>query len=119
MTNKKEEEPQGESGKDQETAGEHDTAANEQEKIQLLDEPIPIKDIVHMTILSLESKAWAYLDLVVHPETQKHQKDLKEAKVAIDAIDALYKVLESYLDPEEKKDIQMRLTNLRLNFAKE
>jgi len=90
----------------------------EREKAQLLEEPIKVKDIVYMTILSLESKAWAYLDLVAHPETQKHQKDTKEAKAAIDTIDALYKTIEAELDPAEKKDIQLRLTNLRLNFVK-
>lgn len=84
----------------------------------LLDEPIKVKDIVYMTILSLESKAWAYLDLVAHPETQKHKKDTNEAKTAIDAIDALFKIIEADLDSTEKKDIQVRLTNLRLNFAK-
>jgi hypothetical protein len=89
------------------------------EEPKLLEEPIRIKDIVYMTILSLESKAWAYLDMVVHPETQKHKKDSGEAKTAIDAIDALYKIIEGSLDAAEKKDIQVRLTNLRLNFAKE
>lgn len=88
------------------------------EEPKLLDEPIKVKDIVYMTILSLESKAWAYLDLVAHPETQKHKKDPGEAKTAIDAIDALYKIIEADLDSTEKKDIQVRLTNLRLNFAK-
>jgi hypothetical protein len=88
------------------------------EEPKLLDEPIKVKDIVYMAILSLESKAWAYLDLVAHPETQKHAKDPKEAKTAIDAIDALYKVIEADLQPDEKKEIQVRLTNLRLNFAK-
>lgn len=93
--------------------------AKEKERAHLLDEPIEIKDIVYMTILSLESKAWAYLDLVAHPETQKHQKDPEQAKTAIDAIEALYKTIEAGLDPAEKKDIQVRLTNLRLNFAKQ
>lgn len=91
----------------------------EQEAPKLLDKPIKVKEIVYMTILSLESKAWAYLDLVVHPETQKHQKDAQEARAAIDAIDALYKVVEAELSKDEKKDIQVRLTNLKLNFAKE
>ena len=86
---------------------------------KLLDEPIKVKDIIYMTILSLESKAWAYLDMVAHPETQKHKKDTVEAKTAIDAIDALHKTIEDSLDASEKKDIQVRLTNLRLNFAKE
>lgn len=88
------------------------------EKPKLLEEPIKVEDLIYMTILSLESKAWSYMDFVVHPETQKHKKDLKEAKLAIDAIDILYKSLEEQLSTEQKKDIQTRLTNLRLNFAK-
>jgi hypothetical protein len=105
----------------EENSQEHESTARKEpeEKARLLDEPIKVKDIVYMTILSLESKAWAYLDLVAHPETQKHQKDPNEAKAAIDAIDALYKTIEAQLDPAEKKDIQVRLTNLRLNFVKQ
>lgn len=84
----------------------------------LLDEPIKVKDLILMTMYSLEGKAWAYLDLVVHPETQKHKKDSKEAKLAIDAIETLFKLTEEHMSPEEKKDVQVRLTNLRLNFVK-
>ncbi len=91
---------------------------NKKEK-QLLEEPVSTKDILLMTILSLEAKAWAYLGLTTHPETQKPKKDLNEARLAIDAIDALFKLIEPHLKDEEKKDIQVRLTNLRLNFVKE
>ncbi|MDH4211537.1 MAG: DUF1844 domain-containing protein [candidate division WOR-3 bacterium] len=98
-------------------AKEKDTG--QQEAPKLLDEPIKMKEIVYMMILSLEGKAWAYLDKVAHPETQKHLKDAGEAKVAIDAIDALYKVIEPVLEQADKKDIQVRLANLRLNFAKD
>jgi hypothetical protein len=58
------------------------------------------------------------MDLIVHPETQKHKKDLTEARLAIDAMDILYKTVEERLSPEQRKDIRTRLTNLRLNFAK-
>jgi len=97
---------------------ENKTAEENKVENQLLDEPIPVKDLVLMTILSLEGKAWAYLDLIAHPETQKHKKDLKEAKLAIDAIEVLYKLIEGQLSTEENKDMQIRLTNLRLNFVK-
>ena len=85
----------------------------------MLEEPVPIKDLIFMTIYSLEGKAWAYLGLTSHPETQKPKKNLEEAKLAIDCIDVLYKLIEDRLELEEKKDIQVRLTNLRLNFVKE
>jgi hypothetical protein len=119
MSEKENEKNKEEPEKEQKPGSEKGAEETKEEEIRLLAEPIAIKDIIQMTILSLESKAWAYLDLVVHPETQKHKKDLNEAKVAIDAIDALYKTLEPHLDPAEKKEIQMRLTNLRLNFAKD
>jgi hypothetical protein len=105
--------------KEQENAPKKDQEKPQKEGPRLLDTPIKVKEIIYMTILSLESKAWAYLDLVAHPETQKHHKDPQEAKTAIDSIEALYKIIEASLDSEEKKDIQVRLTNLRLNFAKE
>ena len=85
---------------------------------KLLTEPLTVKDLLVMTIISLESKAWAYLDFIAHPETQKHKKDISEARLAIDTIDVLFKMVESYLSVDEKKDIQVRLTNLRLNFVK-
>jgi hypothetical protein len=88
------------------------------EEMPLLDEPIKVKDYVYLSLLSLEAKAWAYLDFVAHPETQKHKKDINEAKLAIDAMDVLFKTVEQHLSPEQKKDLQTRLTNLRLNFAK-
>ncbi len=94
-------------------------AENKKEEPKLLDKPVPIRDILLMTILSLEGKAWAYLGLTSHPETQKPEKDLTEARLAIDAIDALFKIIEPSLSVEEKRDIQVRLTNLRLNFVKE
>jgi hypothetical protein len=86
---------------------------------KLLDEPVKIKELLFMTMYSLEGKAWAYLGLTGHPETQKPLKDLAEARLAIDAIDALYRLIEPGLELEEKKDIQIRLTNLRLNFSKD
>jgi hypothetical protein len=90
----------------------------EEEKLPLLEEPITVSDYLYLSILSLEGKAWAYMDLVVHPETQKHKKDLTEAKLAIDAMDALFRLAEAHLSSEQKKEIQYRLTNLRLNFVK-
>jgi hypothetical protein len=89
-----------------------------EEKAPLLNEPIKVRDYIYFTILSLEGKAWAFMDFIVHPETQKHEKDLTQAKLAIDAIDTLFKLSENEMTPEQKKDIQNRMTNLRLNFAK-
>jgi hypothetical protein len=94
-----------------------DSAAAHKEP-QLLDEPIKVKDYIYLNILTLEGKAWAYMDKIAHPETQKHQKDMEQAKLAIDTIDLLYKQLETHLTSDQKKDLQTRLANLRLNYVK-
>ncbi len=91
---------------------------NQEREKQLLEEPVLVKDILLMTILSLEGKAWAYLGLIAHPETQKPKEDMNEAKIAIDSIDAIFKIIEPLLSNDERKDIQTRLTNLRLNFVR-
>jgi hypothetical protein len=88
-----------------------------QKERELLEEPIPVKDILLMYLYTLEGKAWAYMGLTSHPETGKPKKDLTEAKAAIDTIEALFKIVEEKLTPEEKKELQVQLTNLRLNFA--
>lgn len=88
-----------------------------QKEWELLEEPIPVKDILLMYLYTLEGKAWAYMGLTSHPETGKPKKDLAEAKTAIDTIEALFKIVEEKLTPEEKKELQVQLTNLRLNFA--
>ncbi len=93
------------------------TGEKEHKKPQLLEEPIKVIDYIYLSILSFEGKAWAYMDLIAHPETQKHKKDLAEAKLAIDTMDTLFKSCEAYFSAEQKKDIQNRLTNLKLNFA--
>ena len=98
--------------------GAQEPKEEKEEQLPLLDEPIKVRDYVYLTLLSLEGKAWAYLDFVVHPETQKHKKDIDEAKLAIDTMDVLYKTVEPQLSEAQKKDLQTRLTNLRLNFAK-
>jgi len=84
---------------------------------ELLEEPVAVKEIILMYLYTLEGKAWAYLGLTSHPETGKPKKDLNEAKTAIDAIASLFKIIEDKLSPDEKKEIQVQLTNLRLNFA--
>lgn len=83
-----------------------------------LSEPISVKDLLLMTIYSLEGKAWAYLGLVSHPETKKPKKDIAQAQTSIDAIDAIYNVLKDKLSSDERKDLEVRLTNLRMNFVK-
>ncbi len=84
-----------------------------------LKEPIKVRDIILVALTNLERKAWAYLGLVSHMETGEIKKDLHQARLAIDAVSALYEVIKGELAEQDRKTIELALTNLRLNFVKE
>jgi len=76
--------------------------------------PVPVTDFLVLTSSTLITKAWAYLGLVSHPETGKIKKDLRQAELAIDAIDSISKLLRNF--GENTKDLDFQLSNLRLNY---
>lgn len=80
---------------------------------------VRVSQILLFTLQNLEVKAWAYLGLISHPENKSIAKDLDEAKLAIDALDALYNVMKDRMMPEEKSHYELVLTNLKLNYVKE
>jgi len=82
-------------------------------------EPVKVRELLLLTLANLEGKAWAYLGAITHVETGEMKKDLKEAKLAIDAYAALYELIRNEIGDEEKKQLELALTNLRLNFVKE
>jgi len=88
------------------------------DKKEKLKEPVKVVDIILFTIANLETKAWAYLGLVSHPETGEKLMDKKQAKLAIDSLDALYQLVKEEIPANERKNIELMLTNLRLNYVK-
>ncbi len=76
--------------------------------------PVPVSDFLILTSSTLITKAWAYLGVVSHPETGKIKKDLRQAELAIDAIDSISNLLKAF--GENTKDLEFQLSNLRLNY---
>ena len=79
--------------------------------------PLKVHELLLLTWISLRDKAWAYLGKVSHQETGEILMDLKEAKLAIDSLEAIYDLLKEKVKKEELKPLEMDLTNLRLNFV--
>jgi hypothetical protein len=68
-------------------------------------------------IETLQGLAWIKMGLVAAPGSGKIEKDLPQAKVAIDAIGDLVVRLDPFADESERREMQTVLSNLRINFV--
>ncbi len=82
-------------------------------------EELKVDDLLALTLVQLISKAWSYLGLISHPETGEMKRDLDQAKLAIDSIEVIYPLIKDRLNDDERRNIELELTNLRLNFVKQ
>ncbi len=71
-----------------------------------------------LTLLGLlVEKAWAGMGLVPDPATGKLEKNLEDARIAIDAYAAILEVVRAKLDNAPRREMETLLTTLRLNFV--
>lgn len=78
-----------------------------------------VAGILRMAVGLLNERAWAGMGLVPDPLTGKIEKNLPEAKRAIDAIGDLAKHVEADATAEDRRELQVMLTNLRVNFVRQ
>ena len=74
-------------------------------------------DLVHSFLSLLALKAWEGMGLVPNAVTGKTQKNLDDARLAIDAYAAVFEILRSHIDEGPRRDMENLLTTLRLNFV--
>jgi hypothetical protein len=65
----------------------------------------------------LAGTAWRTLGLVVNPRTNKVEKDLNQARIAIDVFEFIFKQIEGKLAEEEKRQLGSLLSDLKINFV--
>lgn len=87
------------------------------ERIEKALEKITVKDVIIDMMISLSSLA--YQKMGIPHEVNKKFRDMEQAKLAIDCLDALAKVLSDRLSEDELKPLLGTLDNLKMNFAKE
>jgi hypothetical protein len=75
--------------------------------------------LVSLCISMLHEVAWVKLGLVPSPMTQKIEKDLAQARLAIDCAADLVRQLESQVDPNTRRDLQNLISTLRMNFVQQ
>lgn len=103
-----------------------DTQAESQSKSESASEnesfnlpPVDVYSLIGSFIGMLGMQAWQWIGLVKNPSTGNIEKDLPQAKVAIDAIAALAKQLEGKMDASEEKELRELISNLQLNYVQQ
>lgn len=84
--------------------------------------PLPKLDVysvLHVSIAQLVALGWQKMGLQADPFTNQIEKDLAQARLAIDAASALLEQLLPHLDKHQARDYQTALTDLRLNFVRQ
>jgi len=82
-------------------------------------EPIDVYAVVQYCISILNGHAWQWMGLVVNPLTKQVERDLAQARVAIDCVEALLKQVEAGLPGPQAKQLRQALADLRVNFVKQ
>ena len=93
---------------------EETTQPSEEEVLQQLEaelRKLKVSDILAQTVYTVSSLAWRRL-------APGEERDLDEARLAIDALGVLLPVLEQSLPPEAVRDFNQVVANLKLAYAK-
>lgn len=80
-------------------------------------EILKVDSMLKIMVGELILKAWSWLGVISHPETEEIKVDLKQAKLAIDSIEKLLELKKEFLNQSEIKEIEITLSNLKLNYV--
>jgi hypothetical protein len=74
--------------------------------------------LLSMVINILSEQAWQHMGLRVKPGTDKAEKDIQRARVAIDCIVFLSDKVALQFDDMGKKQLQKLIADVQINFAR-
>jgi hypothetical protein len=78
-----------------------------------------VRDRLLMCIDILNQGAWISLGLISDPTTGQVEKDLEQAKAAIDSVAFLSGKVEEELDEETQRELRNLVRDLQLNFVEQ
>lgn len=64
----------------------------------------------------LDGHAWRSMGFITDPRTGETHTDLASAQLAIDTIHFLFGKVETYLPESERREVQRRISDLRMNY---
>lgn len=96
-----------------------DTAREETPSSEAEHVPLRPPELVRWCVSLLASSAWQALGLVPDPATRKVERNLEDARLAIDAAAALVEHLRPRTDDRERRELDNLVATLRLNFVEQ
>jgi hypothetical protein len=81
--------------------------------------PVDIYAILKSFISLLSAHTWQWLGLMKNPITGSLDKDLAQAKIAIDSISLMAGQIQGNLDESEQRELQALLADLRMNYVQQ
>ena len=78
---------------------------------------LPASDLLTTFLSLMAMKAWEGMGLVANPIIGKTEKNLGDARLAIDAYAAVFELLRVRVDDGARREMENALTMLRVNFV--
>jgi len=82
-------------------------------------QPIDVYSMLRLFISMLAENAWVWMGLRLDPVTGKQQKDLVQARMAIDTLVFLADKLALQSDERERREVRAIISDLQLNFVQQ
>ena len=78
-----------------------------------------VYSVLALFLQELRSLAWLRMGLVANPSTGQIERDLEQAKIAIDTVTFLATQLEPAVAPEERLPLKALVSDLQINFIEQ
>jgi Domain of unknown function (DUF1844). len=78
-----------------------------------------VYSVLALFLQELRGLAWLRMGLVANPSTGKIERDLGQARVAIDTVAFLASQLEQVVPPEERLPLKALVSDLQVNFVEQ
>ena len=78
-----------------------------------------VYSVLALFLQELRSLAWLRMGLVANPSTGQIERDLDQARVAIDTVTFLAQQLEPVVSPDEKLPLKALVSDLQINFVEQ
>jgi|GEM_PF-4887953 len=79
--------------------------------------PKDVATFIRGMMLLLSEQAWIYMGMIFHPIEGRLLKDLLQAQLAINSLEALLDTMSNHLEEREEEEFRKLLADLKLNFV--
>ncbi|MBC8140174.1 MAG: DUF1844 domain-containing protein [Armatimonadetes bacterium] len=78
-----------------------------------------VYSVLALFLQELRSLAWLRMGLVANPSTGQIERDLEQARTAINTVSFLAQQLDAVVSPEEKLPLKALVSDLQINFVEQ